>query len=207
MRVVSVHVISRPAGERAVDHDEFPRGAAVAALRGAAQVSVVPGHLVVSRAQAGVVRQAAHDGGDAFANICTALELLCFLLGILSNDMILASFKPLQCGIAACMTCPNAKVIRSVHSLLSCLMSVFPTEPTSSQVSMTCPAHVLTGLRVVFQLYIMCALQNPVAINQSPSLREKAILLVKLMQQVECRFPDDQELNAQFLELVNNIYR
>ena len=49
--------------------------------------------------------------------------------------------------------------------------------------------------------------QTPIAINQSPSLREKAILLVKLMQHVEKRFPEDQDLNAQFLELVNYIYR
>ncbi|GBP94496.1 hypothetical protein EVAR_95223_1 [Eumeta japonica] len=41
----------------------------------------------------------------------------------------------------------------------------------------------------------------------APSLREKSILLVKLMQYVEKRFPDDPELNAQFLELVNYVYR
>ena len=40
-----------------------------------------------------------------------------------------------------------------------------------------------------------------------PSLREKAILLVKLSQHVEKRFPDDTELNAQFLELVYFVYR
>lgn len=40
-----------------------------------------------------------------------------------------------------------------------------------------------------------------------PSLREKSILLVKLMQYVEKRFPDDLELNAQFLELINYVYR
>ncbi|VVC99481.1 unnamed protein product [Leptidea sinapis] len=37
----------------------------------------------------------------------------------------------------------------------------------------------------------------------APSLREKSILLVKLMQYVEKRFPDDLELNAHFLDLVN----
>lgn len=31
--------------------------------------------------------------------------------------------------------------------------------------------------------------------------------MVKLMQHVEKRFPEEQELNAQFLELVNYIYR
>lgn len=48
--------------------------------------------------------------------------------------------------------------------------------------------------------------RNIVTINQAPSLREKSILLVKLMQYVEKRFPDDQELNAQFLELINYVY-
>lgn len=55
--------------------------------------------------------------------------------------------------------------------------------------------------------WIAIYLQTAIAINQSPVIREKAILLVKLMQNVEKRFPDEQELNAQFLELVNYIYR
>lgn len=41
----------------------------------------------------------------------------------------------------------------------------------------------------------------------APSLREKSILLVKLMQYVEKRFPDDLELNAHFLDLVNYVYK
>jgi transformation/transcription domain-associated protein len=49
--------------------------------------------------------------------------------------------------------------------------------------------------------------KNPIAMNQAPTLREKSILLVKLMQYVEKRFPDDLELNAQFLDIVNCIYR
>ena len=44
-------------------------------------------------------------------------------------------------------------------------------------------------------------------LNQGPSLKEKSILLAKMMQFVEKRFPDDQELNGQFLELVNFVYR
>lgn len=47
----------------------------------------------------------------------------------------------------------------------------------------------------------------PVTVLQAPTLREKSILLVKLMHYVEKRFSDDAELNAQFLELVNFIYR
>lgn len=40
-----------------------------------------------------------------------------------------------------------------------------------------------------------------------PSLREKSILLVKLMQYVEKRFPEDLELNAHFLDIINYVYR
>ncbi|KAK7066693.1 hypothetical protein SK128_022508, partial [Halocaridina rubra] len=49
--------------------------------------------------------------------------------------------------------------------------------------------------------------KTPIAINQGPTLREKSILLVKLMQYVEKRFSDDSELMAQFLELVIHVYR
>ena len=49
--------------------------------------------------------------------------------------------------------------------------------------------------------------KGPIAVNQSPTLREKAILLVKLMQNIEKRFSEDTELYSQFLELVNHIYR
>lgn len=48
---------------------------------------------------------------------------------------------------------------------------------------------------------------TPVTVTQAPTLREKSILLGKLMHFVEKRFADDQDLNAQFLELVNYIYR
>lgn len=64
------------------------------------------------------------------SNICTGLDILCFLLTMLPSTAILAHFKPLQRGIAACMTCGNTKVLRAVHSLLSRLMSNFPTEPS-----------------------------------------------------------------------------
>ena len=49
--------------------------------------------------------------------------------------------------------------------------------------------------------------KNPITINQMPTPREKSILLVKMMQYVEKRFPDDLELTAQFLDIVNYIYR
>lgn len=259
-----------------------------------------------------------------FANICTGLEVLTFLILVLQNDVILSTFKPLQRGISACMSSSNSKVIRSVHSLLSKLMDKFPTEPASSSVAskydeleclyacvskviyeglanyekslsgspsglfgtlfilkaacynnqcyidrlitsfmrvllkMTrehlCPSSsetnpatsellilsldlvknrvgvmssdmrksfigtILVGLlEKTPDIKVMKAItkmvedwvktKNPVHINQGPSLREKSILLVKMMQYIEKRFPDDLELNAQFLELINHVYR
>lgn len=68
-----------------------------------------------------------------YANICTGLEILSFLLTVLQSPAILGHFKPLQRGIAACMTCGNTKVLRAVHTLLSRLMSIFPTEPSESR--------------------------------------------------------------------------
>lgn len=44
-------------------------------------------------------------------------------------------------------------------------------------------------------------------VTQMPNLREKSILLVKMMTYIEKRFPDDLELNALFLDLVNYVYR
>lgn len=258
-----------------------------------------------------------------YGNICTALELLAFLLTILRKETILASFRPLQRGIAACMSCNNCKVIKSVHSLLSRLMSIFPTEPTTSNVAskyeeLEClyasvskvvyeglsnyesralntsslfgtlmilkaacinnPCYIdrlITSFMKVLQkmtrehlnpstpetspmgtdllilsldlvknrvgvmgqemrkafigtilvgliekspdVKVLKAItkmvedwvksKSPIAVNQSPTLREKSILLVKMMQFIEKRFPDDLELNAQFLELVNYVYR
>ena len=45
-----------------------------------------------------------------FTNICTALELLTFLLSILRKEQILSGFKPLQRGLASLMNCTNPKV-------------------------------------------------------------------------------------------------
>ncbi|XP_055005948.1 LOW QUALITY PROTEIN: transformation/transcription domain-associated protein [Boleophthalmus pectinirostris] len=264
------------------------------------------------------------------SNICTGLEILCFLLSVLQSPAILAHFKPLQRGIAACMTCTNTKVLRAVHSLLSRLMSIFPTEPSSSTVaskyeeleclyaavgkviyegltnyekatSNTNPTQLFGTLMILksacsynasyidrlisvfmrslqkmvrehlspqqanpgvtetstvtselvmlsldlvktrlsvmsmemrknFIQVILTSLiekspdpkilravvkiveewvknNSPMAANQMPNLREKSILLVKMMTYIEKRFPDELELNAQFLDLVNYVYR
>ncbi|KAK5880957.1 hypothetical protein CesoFtcFv8_021811 [Champsocephalus esox] len=264
------------------------------------------------------------------SNICTGLEILCFLLTVLQSPAILAHFKPLQRGIAACMTCGNTKVLRAVHSLLSRLMSIFPTEPSTSTVaskyeeleclyaavgkviyegltnyekatSNTNPTQLFGTLMILksacsynasyidrlisvfmrslqkmvrehlspqaatpgvtetstvtselvmlsldlvktrlsvmsmemrknFIQVILTSLiekspdpkilravvkiveewvknNSPMAANQMPNLREKSILLVKMMTYIEKRFPDELELNGQFLDLVNYVYR
>lgn len=43
--------------------------------------------------------------------------------------------------------------------------------------------------------------------NNIPSIREKSLLLYRMMLNFEKRFADDMELHAQFLEIVNYVYR
>lgn len=45
-----------------------------------------------------------------FQNVCTALDLLTFITGILTKEQVLDQFKGLQKGIAACMGSQNNKV-------------------------------------------------------------------------------------------------
>lgn len=63
---------------------------------------------------------------------------------------------------------------------------------------------VMKAITKMLEEWMKC--KNVVAVNQAPNLREKSILLVKLMQYVEKRFPEDTDLNAQFLELINYVY-
>ncbi|GAB1859196.1 Transformation/transcription domain-associated protein [Camponotus japonicus] len=259
-----------------------------------------------------------------YGNISTALEVLTFLLGVMKRDQILASFKPLQRGIGACIASNNTKIIRLVHGLLSRLMTIFPAESTSSNVSSKyeeldtlystvgrfiteglatyekTPTAVPSSLFGTLMMLKAACTNNPnyidrmitpfmkvlhrmtkehlhtqqneanpvtsellilsldlvknrvgvmgvdmrksfigtilvgliektqdakvmkaitkileewmknkttIAINQAPSLREKTILLIKMMQYVEKCFPEDSELNKQFLELINYVYR
>ncbi|KAB7505950.1 Transformation/transcription domain-associated protein [Armadillidium nasatum] len=46
-----------------------------------------------------------------------------------------------------------------------------------------------------------------IAVNQGPTMKEKSILLVKLMHVVEKRFPDDTELIGNYLEIVIYVYQ
>ena len=79
--------------------------------------------------------QGVNSGAPNFANICTCLDLMSFLLTVLKAEQILPAFKPLQKAIAVCMRSNNSKVIRAVHTLMSRLMNLFPTEATHSPVA------------------------------------------------------------------------
>lgn len=258
----------------------------------------------------------------AVANVCTALELLVFLLSVMKRDQILVTFKPLQRGLAACVTSNNMRVVRLMHNLLAKLTALFPTEPTGAAQATkyeeletlysciskyafeglaiyekgtagspsntsslfgplmmlkaccaSCPSYVdrllaplmrvlqkmskehsptttdsasellilgldllkwrvipmpvetrknfigavLVGLiektadskvmKAIIRMLEDWMKTRSTAASAAPTLREKSILLVKLMQYVEKRFPEDAELNAQFLDLINYVYR
>lgn len=63
-----------------------------------------------------------------YGNVCTALELLTYLLTVMKKEQILTTFRPLQKGLSACVQCTNTKVIKLMHQLLTRLMAIFPTD-------------------------------------------------------------------------------
>lgn len=269
------------------------------------------------------ILQSIESTNPNIGNICTALELLTFLLTVMKKEQILANFKSLQKGLGCCIQSSNSKVIKLIHTLLHKLMAIFPAERTNSNIACkyeeldvlysTVGKVILDGLtnyeknmqatpsslfgtlmilkaccinnnsyidlmiipfmRVLHRLAkehlsptspesspmtsellilgldlvktrvvvmnvemrktfigtilvgliektpdikVMKAItkmleewmknKDVVTLSQAPSTREKSILLVKMMQYVEKRFPDDTDLNAQFLELINYVY-
>ncbi|XP_065834052.1 transformation/transcription domain-associated protein-like isoform X2 [Oscarella lobularis] len=262
-----------------------------------------------------------------YSNVCTALEVLTFIMSVMPRPIVLATLKPLQRGISSCMSSQNTKVIRAISSLLTKLVSIFPAESSSSSAASkyeeldglyasisrvvydglhTYEKSAVSGNAVTMALYgtlmilkAVCshnpsyidrfapvfvkalmkmqrdhlagtdeAASSPVMIDmlilgleilktrvitlsqemrknfiallssliekspdikllkavtkivdewvkqksqlhvqQAPSLREKSALLFRMMSFYEKRFPNEQELNAQFLEIVNFVYR
>lgn len=78
------------------------------------------------------VFSSAEANAGGCANACTALELLVFLLGVLRREQILVALKPLQRGLAACVSSTNPKIVRLTHNLLAKLTAIFPTETTGA---------------------------------------------------------------------------
>ncbi|XP_060810438.1 transcription-associated protein 1 isoform X2 [Amyelois transitella] len=290
-------------------------------LRAALKPDVWPQHCEPKLAWLDKVFSSAETNAAACANACTALELLFFLLGVLRREQILAALKPLQRGLAACVSSTNPKIVRLTHNLLAKLTALFPTEPSGAGQSSkfeeletlyACVSkYAFEGLATYeksaaggsgaaallgpLMMLKACCSSNPAYIDRllqplmrvlqrmardhiapnpdaalsellilaldllkarvsvmpvetrkvfignvlvgliektndakvlkeiirmiegwvkargaasaAPSLREKSILLAKLMQYVEKRFPDDLELNAQFLDIINYVYR
>ncbi|KAL0894581.1 hypothetical protein ABMA27_013148 [Loxostege sticticalis] len=296
-------------------------------LKAALKPDVWPHHCEPKLAWLDKVFSTAESNAAACANACTALELLAFLLGVLRREQVLAALKPLQRGLAACVSSANAKIVRLTHNLLAKLTALFPTEPSgAAQASKyeeletlyacvskyafeglatyeksaagggagallgplmmlkaccsSSPSYIdrllLPLMRVLQRMARDHVAPNPdtatsdllilaldllkarvcvmpqdtrktfigavlvgliekttdakvmkaitrmveewikkfpmtsaaaAAGTAGPSLREKSILLVKLMHFVEKRFPDDLELNAHFLDIINYVYR
>jgi len=63
-----------------------------------------------------------------YFNVCTALDLLAFLLQVLPQQVVLNGFRVLHKGVGMCMTCGNTKVVRYVHGLITRLVTMFPTD-------------------------------------------------------------------------------
>jgi transformation/transcription domain-associated protein len=51
---------------------------------------------------------------------------------VLKREQALAALKPLQRGLAACVSSTNAKIVRLTHNLLAKLTALFPTEPSGA---------------------------------------------------------------------------
>lgn len=69
--------------------------------------------------------------------------------------------------------------------------------------------HLLFAVsnNVICLLKVHVSFQTQLTIQRLPTLREKSLLLVRMMVNYEKRFPEEFELQAQFLELVNYVYR
>lgn len=69
--------------------------------------------------------------------------------------------------------------------------------------------HLLFAVsnKVICLLKVHVTFQTQLTIQRLPTLREKSLLLVRMMVNYEKRFPEEFELQAQFLELVNYVYR
>lgn len=69
------------------------------------------------------------------------------------------------------------------------------------------PASDVKVLKTVVKIVEEWMKQKQVPPQQGPNLREKTLLLIKLMLFIEKRFPTEPELNSQFLELIFYVYR
>lgn len=69
------------------------------------------------------------------------------------------------------------------------------------------PSSDVKVLKAVVRIVEEWMKQKQVPPTQGPNIREKTLLLIKLMLFIEKRFPTEPELNSQFLELIYFVYR
>lgn len=69
------------------------------------------------------------------------------------------------------------------------------------------PTSDVKVLKAVVRIVEEWMRQKQIPQSQGPNLREKTLLLIKLMLFIEKRFPTEPELNSQFLELIYFVYR
>jgi len=69
------------------------------------------------------------------------------------------------------------------------------------------PTSDVKVLKAVVRIVEEWMKQKQIPPTQGPNLREKTLLLIKLMLFIEKRFPTEPELNSQFLELIYYVYR
>lgn len=74
------------------------------------------------------ILQSIESTNPNIGNICTALELLTFLLTVLKKEQILVNYKPLQKALGACINSSNGKIVKLVHTFIQKLMAIFPVE-------------------------------------------------------------------------------
>ena len=75
---------------------------------------ITPSHSHTHTLTQSTVDPASPTAFSLYYNVCTALDLLTFLLGVLPRPTLLAGFKILNKGFITCMTCGNTKV----HTIL-----------------------------------------------------------------------------------------
>jgi transformation/transcription domain-associated protein len=75
----------------------------------------------------------------------------------------------------------------------------------STLIEKSSEVRLLRAITKIVEEWIKNKTQLPV--QQAPSLREKYHLLYRMMNSYEKRFPNEQELNAQFLDLVYHVFK
>lgn len=70
-------------------------------------------------------------------SVCTALDIILFLIDLFKPNKVQALFRTLQRGITYCLTCNNSRVIRSLSKIIQKLVGKFPLECFNNSIMST----------------------------------------------------------------------